>query len=303
MGPDHPLEQLMASPAPGPGIPTRPWTVAEARAAGLREMSRRPPLGTYLRMLWARREFALLVPLGEMRQRNMDTLLGGSWHVLNPLFQAGIYYLLFGVLLQQRAGVANYPAWLIIGLFLFGLTQKSVQSSARIIVTKAGMLRSLNFPAGILPISVNLSELLAFIPAAGVMLLVVTLTGERPTLLWGLLLPLIVLQFVMNLGLSLIVARMTVHFRDLDNLLNHLLRMWMYFSGVLFPIDLAPEGWIREVLRVNPPHTFLETARSLLLDGTLDVRSASLAAAWAVVAIVVGVLFFHRYEGRYSNAA
>ena len=293
----------MHSPAPGTGPVTRPWTAAEARAAGLREMSRRPPLRTYLSMLWARREFALLVPLGEMRQRNMDTLLGSSWHVLNPLFQAGIYYLLFGVLLQQRVGVENYPAWLIIGLFLFGLTQKSVQSSARIIVTKAGMLRSLNFPAGILPISVNLAELLAFIPAAAVLLFVVIATGERPSFLWVLLVPLLVLQFMMNMGLSLVVARLTVHFRDLDNLLNHLLRMWMYFSGVLFPIDLAPEGWIRELLRINPPHTFLATARGLLLDGTLDVRSATWAAGWAVTALVVGVLFFHRYEGRYSNAA
>lgn len=279
------------------------WTADRARAAGLLEMSRRPPLVAYLRMLWGRREFALLVPLGEMRQRNMDTLLGGSWHVLNPIFQAAIYYLLFGVLLQQRGGVENYPAWLIIGLFMFGLTQKSVQSSARIIVTKAGMLRSLNFPAGILPISVNLSELLAFIPAAAVMILFVVLTGERPSIVWLLLLPLIVVQMVMNLGLSLIVARMTVHFRDLDNLLNHLLRMWMYFSGVLFPIDLAPEGWVRAVLQVNPPHTFLATARGLLLDGALDTRSATLAAGWALGAILIGVLFFHRYEGRYSNAA
>jgi teichoic acid transport system permease protein len=238
-----------------------------------------------------------------MRQRNMDTLLGSSWHVLNPLFQAGIYYLLFGVLLQQRAGVENYPAWLIIGLFLFGLTQKSVQSSARIIVTKAAMLRNLNFPAGILPISVNLSEMLAFIPAAGVMVLVVLLTGERPALVWILLVPLVLLQFFMNLGLSFIVARLTVHFRDLDNLLNHLLRMWMYFSGVLFPIDLAPEGWVRELLRVNPPHTFLATARGLLLDGVLDTRAATLALLWTVVALVLGLLFFHRNEGRYSNVA
>jgi teichoic acid transport system permease protein len=293
----------MSIPVPGPGPVTSPWTADQARRAGLVELSRRPPLGAYLRSLWARREFALLVPLGEMRQRNMDTLLGSSWHLLNPLFQAGIYYLLFGVLLQQRAEVDNYPAWLIIGLFLFGLTQKSVQSSARIIVTKAQMLRSLNFPAGILPISVNLSEILAFIPAVTVLLLVVVATGERPALAWLLLLPLLMLQVVMNLGLSLLVARMTVHFRDLDNLLNHLLRMWMYFSGVLFPIDLAPEGWIREVLRVNPPHTFLATARGLLLDGTLDVRSATWAAGWAVVAIVTGMLFFHRYEGRYSIAA
>jgi teichoic acid transport system permease protein len=293
----------MSSSVPGPASVPVPWTAAEARAAGLLQMGSRPALSVYLRLLWQRREFALLVPLGELRQRNMDTLLGGSWHVLNPLFQAGIYYLLFGVLLQQRAEIDNYPAWLIIGLFLFGFTQKSVQSSARIIVTKVGMLRSLNFPAGILPISVNLSELLAFIPAAAVMLFVVLVAGERPALVWVLIVPLVALQFLMNLGLSLLVARLTVHFRDLDNLLNHLLRMWMYFSGVLFPIDLAPEGWIRELLRINPPQTFLATARGLLLDGTLDVRSATWAAGWTVGALVVGLLFFHRYEGRYSNAA
>ena len=293
----------MSSSVPGPASVPVPWTAAEARAAGLLQMGSRPALSDYLRLLWQRREFAVLVPLGELRQRNMDTLLGGSWHVLNPLFQAGIYYLLFGVLLQQRAEIDNYPAWLIIGLFLFGFTQKSVQSSARIIVTKVGMLRSLNFPAGILPISVNLSELLAFIPAAAVMLFVVLVAGERPALVWVLIVPLVALQFLMNLGLSLLVARLTVHFRDLDNLLNHLLRMWMYFSGVLFPIDLAPEGWIRELLRINPPQTFLATARGLLLDGTLDVRSATWAAGWTVGALVVGLLFFHRYEGRYSNVA
>ena len=281
----------------------RNWTAEEARSAGLTRIGGRPPLRDYLGMLWARREFALLVPLGDLRQRNMDTVLGGAWHLLNPLFQAGIYYLLFGVLLRQRLDIDNYPAWLIIGLFTFGFTQKSVQSSARIVVAKVGMLRSLNFPAGILPISVNLSEVLAHSPAVLVMLVVVLLTGEGLTWWWTILLPLVVLQMFFNLGLSLLVARLTVHFRDLDNLLTHILRMWMYFSGVLFPITLAPEGWIRDLLVVNPPHTFIAVARGLLLEGRLDAVAAGLASLWTVIVLVTGVLFFHRHEGRYSSAA
>jgi teichoic acid transport system permease protein len=282
---------------------TPPWTAAQARAAGLREMSTRPPFARYLQMLWSRREFALLVPLGDLRQRNMDTVFGSLWHVLNPLFQAAIYYLLFGVILGQRGGIENYPAWLIVGLFTFGFTQKTVQSAARAIVSKVAMLRSLNFPAGILPISVNISELLAHLPAVLVMSLVVWATGSRPSLIWALIPIVIVIQLMMNLGLSLIVARMTVHFRDLDNLLSHLLRMWMYFSGVLFPIELAPDGWIQTLLRLNPPHTFISVMRGLVLEGRLDVEAALLASGWAVVLLVLGIVFFHRYEGRYSNAA
>ncbi len=282
---------------------TRAWTGAEALAAGLRPMGVRPPLRSYLVSLWSRREFALLVPLGDMRQRSMDTVLGGAWHLLNPLFQAGVYFLLFGVILQQRVGIENYAAWLIVGLFVFAFTQKAVQSSSRIIVAKAQMLRSLNFPAAILPLSVNLSELLAHLPALVVMVALVLATGVAPAATW-LLLPLVtVLQLVFNLGLSLVVARLTVHFRDMDHLLTHLLRIWFYFSGILFPVTLAPEGPLRTLLTVNPPHTFIAVARGLLLDGRVDVVALTWAGGWTAVSIVAGGLWFHRHEGRYANAA
>ena len=286
--------------APGSGVT---WTAEAAERAGLRRMGVRPPLRGYLSGLWARREFALLVPLGDMRQRSMDTVLGGAWHLLNPLIQAGIYYVLFGVILQQRGGIENYAAWLIVGLFVFAFTQKSVQSSSRIIVAKAQMLRSLNFPAAILPLSVNLSELLAHLPALVVMVALVLATGVAPAATWLLLPILTVLQLVFNLGLSLAVARLTVHFRDMDHLLSHLLRIWFYFSGILFPVTLAPEGPLRTLLTVNPPHTFIAVARGLLLDGRVDVSALAWAGGWTAVSIVAGGLWFHRHEGRYANAA
>jgi teichoic acid transport system permease protein len=279
------------------------WTGADAQRAGLRPMGVRPPIRDYVAELWARREFAVLVPLGDMRQRSMDTVLGGAWHLLNPLFQAGIYYLLFGVILRQRGEVDNYAAWLIVGLFVFAFTQKSVQSSSRIIVAKAQMLRSLNFPAAILPVSVNLSELLAHLPAIVVMVGVVFATGESPALTWLLLPLLTLLQLFFNLGLSLAVARLTVHFRDMDHLLTHVLRLWFYFSGILFPVTLAPEGILRTILTINPPHTFIAVARGLLLEGRIDGAALTLAVLWTALSLVLGVLWFHRFEGRYANAA
>lgn len=281
----------------------RRWTAADAEHAGLRRMGVRPPMRSYLSELWARREFALLVPLGDMRQRSMDTVLGGAWHLLNPLIQAGIYYLLFGIILQQRGEVDNYAAWLIVGLFVFAFTQKSVQSSSRIVVAKAQMLRSLNFPAAILPISVNLSELLAHLPAIVVMVAVVLATGVPPSPAWLLLPLLTVLMLLFNLGLSLVVARLTVHFRDMDHLLTHVLRLWFYFSGILFPVTLAPEGILRTILTVNPPHTFIAFARGLLLEGRVDGGALTLAVVWTLLSLVIGGLWFHRYEGRYANAA
>ena len=286
-----------------PAEPVRAWTGDEAARAGLRRMGVRPPLRDYLAGLWSRREFAVLVPLGDMRQRSMDTALGGAWHLLNPLIQAGIYYLLFGVILQQRGGIENYAAWLIVGLFTYAFTQKAVQSSSRIIVAKAQMLRSLNFPAAILPISVNLSELLAHLPALLVMVGLVAATGVAPAATWLLIPALTGLQLLFNLGLSLMTARLTVHFRDMDHLLSHLLRIWFYFSGILFPVTLAPEGILRTLLTVNPPHTFIAVARGLLLDGRVDGTALAWAVGWTALSVLAGGVWFHRHEGRYANAA
>ncbi len=273
-----------------------------AATAGLKRMGLRPTLPEYFGQLWDRREFALLVPLGELRQRNMNTVLGSLWHVLNPLFQALIYYFLFGVVLDTRGGIENYAIWLIVGLITFTYTQKSVASASGIIVQRVAMLRTLNFPAGILPISVTLGELLAHGPALIVMVGIV-LTVYAPSPVWLLLLVIVLLQTLFNLGLGLIVARLTVHFHDFSHLLSHLLKMWLLASGVIFPFDQAPEGPIRDSLEANPAYVFISLTRSALFEGTVDPSVLRAAALWSLGMLVVGVLFFHRHEGRYSSAS
>jgi teichoic acid transport system permease protein len=280
---------------------TSSWTAEQARSAGMIRMGARPSIVRYVGQLWERREFALLIPLGELRQRNMNTVLGGFWHVLNPLFQAVIYYFLFGVVLDARGDIDNYAVWLIVGLITFLYTQKSVGSASGIIIQRVAMLRNLNFPAGILPIAVTLGELLAHGPAM-LVLLAVTLVAYDVTLVWLLILPLILLQTVFNLGLGLIVARLTVHFQDFGQLLAHLLKMWLLASGVMFPIDNA-EGIAREILQRNPVYVFIDLTRTLLFEGVVDPARLREAVLWAFGTLIVGLLFFHRFEGRYSNAA
>ena len=274
----------------------------QVRADGLRQMGVRPSLLEYLGQLWDRREFALIAPLGELRQRNMNTALGSSWHLLNPLFQALIYYALFGVVLDTRGGIENYAVWMIVGLITFSYTQKVVASASGIIVQRVTMLRTLRFPAAILPISVTVGELLAHLPAMVVML-GIALTAYSLSTGWLLLVPILVLQTLFSLGLGLLVARLTVHFHDFSQLLGHLLKMWLLGSGVLFSFDDAPEGLLRSTLEANPAYVFIDLTRSALFEGSVTAGRLREAVLWAVGTFVVGLLFFHRYEGRYGSAS
>ena len=67
---------------------------------GLFPPGRTLPLGEYLREIWRRRDYLVQVPLNDLRSQNAHTLLGSIWLVLNPLLQVGVYFLVFGVIMQ-----------------------------------------------------------------------------------------------------------------------------------------------------------------------------------------------------------
>lgn len=283
----------------------RTLTAQDAMDLGLHRMGGRPTFRRYLGDLWARREFIWLIPRSEMRSRAMNTFLGSIWHLLNPLLLAGVYYLVFGVLLGtgERGGIENYSAYLVIGILVFFFTQKSFVGGARTVVNDVRLLQNVNFPAAVLPISSTLAEALTHMWALGAMFVVVALTGETPTLWWLLVIPLAMIQLVMNLGLAFISSRITVHFRDAEQLLPYLTRIWLYLSGVMFGVERIHDPVKRMIFQANPPYAFIHATRELIFEGRIAWAFVGIAAAWAVGIFVIGFVFFWRHEGEYANAA
>jgi len=262
-----------------------------------------PGLRDYLRSIWHRRELATTIPLGQMKAQNQDTVLGNLWHLLNPLLLVGVYYLVFGLILDVGdRGADNYVAFLTAGLFTFFFTRKSVQSGAKAVVSNLGLIRSIKFPRAVLPIAAVLGEVLAMGPAVVAMVGVVTLTGERPRLMWLLIPAIYALQAVFNLGLAFVAARATDHFHDIEHVLPYLLTIWMYLSGVFYEVNayLTDETALR-LFKLNPAYVFMELVRGALLHGTTDAWLWLLASGWSLVAVGVGFAYFRAHEEAYGR--
>lgn len=271
--------------------------------SGLRPVGELPSVASYLKEMWRRRAFLWEVPLGDLRSHNMDTVLGNVWHLLNPLLLLLVYYIIFGLLIPDvRAGMDNFLAFLAIGIFLFQYSRKCFTQGAKTIISNEGLIRTLNFPRGILPASAVISQTLAFSPSLVVMFGFAVITGEpiRPS--WILAIPLILLFFMFNLGAAFILARATSSFRDIENLLPFVFRLLFYASGVPIPLHhLVPEEWA-PLLLLNPIYSFLTIARGLLLDtpfGTIELLSA---ATWTFTLLVLGFFFFYRGELQYGRS-
>jgi teichoic acid transport system permease protein len=271
----------------------------------LRRVGSKLPLRAYLAEVWRRREFAVTVPLGELKAQNQDTVLGQLWHLLNPLFLIGVYYLIFGVILgiEERRGVDDYLPFLIVGIITYDFTRSSMQTGARMIVKNRKLMQSINFPRAILPLSAMVSETLAFLYGLPVMLVLLLIAGVRPSWGWLLIPVVVVVQAAMNLGLAMITARLAFHFRDVQQFLPYLLRIWLYTSGVLIPInaDMIGNDWLRRILQLNPMYSIIEMMREAVLGGAIQSRVWIVGPVWALVLLVGGFWYFRRAENEYGR--
>lgn len=260
----------------------------------------------YVRHSWRRRHFALAMPADKFRSRNQNTVLGNLWNLLNPLLTAGVYFLIFGVILNASRGVDNYIFWLVIGLFAYRLTSSTVLQGSVSITSRQGLVRSLRFPRVLLPVASTIGELITFTFEVLILFVFAFATGEGIS--WRILvLPaVVVLHTTFNFGCALIAARCNDSFRDVEKLLPFIFQIMRYLSGVMVPLALFEDRGpkiIHAVLSWNPLVRILDFYRWVFLGnagGTQFLNVLSVIAVTIVVALV-GMKFFASAEHRYGR--
>jgi ABC-type polysaccharide/polyol phosphate export systems, permease component len=278
---------------------------ALAERHGLRRSISRPSLPIYLRQLWERRHFIVAYATSRNVSKYSDSMLGQLWQVLTPLLNAAVYWLMFGVILGQRKGIENYPAFLITGVMVMTFTQRSVTGGAKSISSNLSLIRALHFPRASLPLAYTIQELQQLGWSMAVLIVLVLVTGEPVTLLWLLIPVILALQTLFNIGAALLIARVGAFLRDMNQLLPFALRTWLYASGVFFSIEQRTAGlpdFLRWMLEFNPAAAFIEFMRDLLVYQRVPEQWAWITCVfWAVFALIVGFWYFWRAEERYGR--
>ncbi|WP_433246696.1 ABC transporter permease [Streptosporangium sp. CA-135522] len=279
-----------------------------AERYGLRRAIARPSLPVYLRQLWERRHFVMTYATSRNVSKYSNSALGQLWQVLTPLLNAGIYYLMFGLILGAKGDIKNYPAFLITGMFVFTYTQRSVSSGAKAVSSNLALIRALHFPRAALPLAYTIQEFQQLLISMGVLFVLVLITGEPITWLWLLVPVALLLQTMFNIGASLVLARIGATARDLNQLLPFITRTWLYASGVFFSIqdkivvkNHLPQ-WVADVMYANPAAAYIELMRDLLMR--THVASSwvwSVCVFWAVFALLGGFWYFWRAEEKYGR--
>lgn len=278
-------------------------------AVNTRRLSRvgaRPAFLDYLVQLWQYREFIFYDARARVLNGTRSDRLGSLWLILNPVLNGLTYYVIFGVLLNTGRGIPNFVGYLVVGIFLFQLSAATITSGARSIHNNKSVVQAFNFPRAALVVGASLRELLKGVPMllAMLLILVVLPPAEPITWRWILIVPAVALQFIFNLGIGLVLARIVSKVHDVTHLIPFALRAWMYSSAIFYSYDrfiTNPEllAW----LKINPLFNLIDIVRSCVLYAALPAwQSWALLAAWACGAAAVGLVFFWKGEESYGSS-
>jgi len=272
---------------------------------GLFRVGAKQPLTQYIAETVERLQFAYTLAAFSNEAGNAKSRIGGWWNLLIPTMQAASYGLIFGVIMgRQRPD--NFLPFLFTGVFLFSFIQGCFTGGASSIVNRTGLVRTLNFPRVLLPLSIVISQVLSLFPQLLVLSVILVIVQGIGTisLNWLMLIPLIAMMSLFSFGLAMIMARVTVHVQDLNKLIPFISRILFYSSGVFFAVEkiLNSDNVFAKVITANPIFQFLNLARGYLVEGYhADPAEWISVSLWTVGLVVFGFIFFWGAEERYGR--
>lgn len=246
------------------------------------------------------RDLVYILTLKEIKTRYKNSFFGYVWSLANPLAYALIFYFAFGIIFRFK--VENYALFLICGLFPWQWLNNSITGSSRIFLQNANLIKKSIFPRYILQIANCLQDgfhFLMTIPVIFIFLLAFDV-GLNPIFVIGV--PLLVLiQFTMVVGASLVIGTLNVFFRDIDYMMQILFQMLFYLTPILYPLSKVPEEYAGFIL-LNPFAPIVLAWKDLYLEGFLNEQYILLSLMYSALFLLVGVIVYRKLSWRFAEA-
>jgi lipopolysaccharide transport system permease protein len=259
-----------------------------------------------LRQLWRYRDLVSLFVWRDFVSVYKQTILGPAWHLIRPLFTTITFTIVFG----QIAGLATdgVPPFLfyMLGNIAWTYFSTSLENTSRTFIDNAGLLGKVYFHRLAIPVSIVISNFVAFGIQFSLFLVVLgyyRYTGANVHFTsWVLLSP--ALLFILagySLGGGIIVCALTTRYRDLKHLITFGIQLFLYLTPVIYPISAVPAG-ARWVTALNPLTPIFEAFRYAFLgSGTVTIDDLALSFGIMSLVLIGGLMLFTRVERTFMD--
>jgi lipopolysaccharide transport system permease protein len=238
----------------------------------------------------------------ELKARYRGSVLGFLWSFANPVLLLATYTLVFMIILPMKTTPRMEPYFLFFftGLLPWTWFTSSLLESSSVLIAGGNLIKKVLFPAEVLPTVTVLTNLVQFLIGLPILMVLLALAGRLgPD---ALLLPVVVfVQLVLTLGAALFLSALTVHFRDIGNILGHVLQLWFFATPILYDVELL-KGTLRQLERLNPLGHIVISYQQILFHGHFDHwRGLGAALVAGIATLALGAFVFDRLRDTFAE--
>lgn len=248
-----------------------------------------------IKEIYAYRQMIAGMVRKDLRGRYKGSILGFFWTFLNPLLQLVVYTMVFSVIMKN--GIDKYYMYLFVGLIPWLFFSNSVTSGSSCILQSKDLVKKIYFPREVLPIATVTSGFVNMLYCFIVIFAALLFSGIGIRIQVIIYLPIImVVEYLLSLGFSMIFSALTVYFRDLEYVLGIIMMAWMYMTPVLYPLDAVPGNFVK-IMSLNPMTSIIVAYRDILYFKQAPQLDTLLQAIIiGVVSLVIGCIVFRKLQ-------
>lgn len=252
------------------------------------------------RELYEYREMIYSMVRRDLRGRYKSSVLGFLWTFINPLCQIIIYTLVFSHIF--RMDVERYYLFLTVVMVPWVFFSTSVTGGAVSIINQQDLVKKIYFPREVLPISHVTSCFVNMLLSFLVVFPVAVMSGNGLRLQALASLPVVMLaEYLLCLGITMIISACTVYFRDLEHIMGVLMMAWIYLTPVMYDISFIPKQML-PLFRLNPMTPIAVAYRDILYyKKTADLKEMAVSVCVGVLMLAAGSFIFDRMQKNFAE--
>ncbi|QNK78768.1 ABC transporter permease [Winogradskyella sp. PAMC22761] len=254
--------------------------------------------------IWHYRDLLVLFVKRDVVTLYKQTILGPLWYLIQPLFTALTFTLIFNKVANIETGTVPPFLFNLAGISIWNYFSTCLTTTSDTFKSNEAIFGKVYFPRIIVPLSIILSNLLKF----GIQLLIfiafyiyyysngAAIAVNSSVIFFPFI---ILLMGLLGLGIGMIISSLVTKYRDLKFLVGFGVQLLMYVSAVMYPLALMRDKLpkIAWVVEYNPLAYIIETSRFMLLGtGTINGFGIAYTVIITFLILFFGIIIFNRTE-------
>lgn len=257
--------------------------------------------------VWEYRDLLFMFVKRDFLASYTQTILGPLWFFIQPIFTTIMFVFVFGNIAGISTDGQPKILFYLSGLVIWNYFSDSLNKTANIFVSNAGMFGKVYFPRLITPLSIVVSGLLRFVIQFLLFISIFIFYYFKGEVFFhwnaavALLPVLLILMAGFALGMGMIISSLTTKYRDLAMFIGFGVGLLMYATPVIYPLNSVPSKY-QYIVNANPISSIVETFRYAFLgSGSCSLTSLTYSIVCMIVLLFSGIVIFNKVEQNFMD--